>query len=427
MPVEVILPKVDMDMASGTIAEWHKADGDAVTQGEALFEIETDKATMEVESPGTGVLHFVSAAPGDEVPIGHAVAWIFADGEEVVAPAGAEPASSGSESAKVESKDEVAAEAVPAVPSEPVAKGEGVRATPLARRIAKERGIDLASVSGTGPRGRITRTDVEAYEPAAPETVATTVPAIADSGAKTGAQKTADSLGLSYDLVPVNKMRGIIAARLTESKSTVPHFYLDADIQLDALLALRRQVNASGAETGQRKVSINDFLVKAAALALQAVPEANASWDGDQIVQYHGAHVSVAVAIDGGLVTPVVRDAQGKGLRQVSNEVGDLAARAKDGKLGSAELKGGSFSISNLGMFGVKSFNAIINPPEGMILAVGQGTKQFVPDEDGNPKLATIMSVTLSCDHRVVDGAVGAVWLSKFKSLVENPMEIVLN
>ena len=421
MPIEVIFPKVDMDMASGTIADWHKAEGDLVDKGEALFDIETDKATMEVESPGTGTLHFVSAQRGDEVPIGQVVAWLFADGEEVVSqggiPAPAENHLS-QEPAAIQTGEDTRIDT-------PIFD-DGVRATPAARRIAKDRGIELSLVVGTGPRGRITRADVEGYVDAA-ERVAAIVPAsMPAASAKTGAQETADDLGLSYDLIPVNKMRSVIAARLTESKSTVPHFYLDADIQLDALLDLRGKVNAAGAEEGKRKISINDFLVKACALALKKVPDANASWDGDQIIRYQNAHISVAVAVDGGLVTPVVREAETKDLRCVSGEIADLADRARAGTISSAELKGGSFSISNLGMLGVKSFNAIINPPESMILAVGQGVEQFVPDDNGNPKLATVMNVTLSCDHRVVDGALGAVWLQEFKSLVEFPLGIVL-
>ena len=421
MPIEVILPKVDMDMATGKIADWHRAEGELVNEGEALFDIETDKATMEVESPGTGTLHFVSAKKGDEVPIGQVVAWLFSNGEEVVAPAVA------AAPAKVPSPDESAALQTNEIMSAAASSsGKSLRATPVARRLAKDRGIELTLIVGTGPRGRITRADVEDFDGSKSDVDVAPSVGSGITSAETGAQKAADNLGLSYDLIPVGKMRAVIAKHLAESKSTVPHFYLDADIHLDALLALRNQFNAPVAEIEVRKISINDFLVRACALALKKVPKANAAWDGDHIVQYRNAHISVAVAVDGGLLTPVVREAETKGLREVSDEIADLAERARAGKLGSDELKGGSFSISNLGMFGVKSFNAIINPPEAMILAVGQGVKQFVPDDNGNPKLATVVSVTLSCDHRVVDGALGAVWLQEFKSLVENPLEIVL-
>lgn len=356
-------------------------------------------------------------------PSGQAVAWIFADGEEVVAPAGATPTQA--TSAPEQKPDEVApalqTEAQPAL----TYGTNGTRATPLARRVAKKLGIDLSAVSGSGPRGRITRADVEAAPKQAD--VASPSAQVINVGGKTGAEKTAQEFGLSYSTVPVNKMRSVIASRLTESKSTVPHFYLNADVELDALMTMRAQMNSALEGSGAKKISVNDLLIKACAAALKAVPEANASWDGDTIVKYDDAHISVAVSIDGGLVTPVVRSAQAKDIQTISAEIADLADRAKSGKLSSKEYQGGSFSLSNLGMFGIKSFNAIINPPESMILAVGQGTKQFVPDEQGNPKLATIMSVCLSCDHRVVDGALGAVWLKKFKELVENPAAMMLN
>lgn len=418
MPIEVILPKVDMDMSSGTIAGWHKEEGEKVEQGEPLFDIETDKATMEVESPGSGTLHFVNAKNGDVVPIGRAVAWLFSEGEEVVEPAGTETASK-----TVEATSDVAEETSSSEPVVVKANTDvsGTRATPLARRVAQKLGVDISAVSGSGPRGRVVKKDVELAAKSTP--VAQSI----NAGAKTGAQKTADDLGLSYTKLPVDKMRSIIASRLTESKSTVPHFYLNADVNIDALLVMRSQINAALQDTDDKKVSVNDLLVKACAAALKAVPEANASWDGDSIIRYDDAHISVAVSIDGGLITPVVRSAQSKDIQTISAEIGDLATRAKTGKLASKEYQGGSFSISNLGMFSVKSFNAIINPPESMILAVGMGNPQFIPDVDGNPKLATIMGVTLSCDHRVVDGALGAVWLKKFKELVENPASLMLN
>ena len=422
MPIEVILPKVDMDMSSGTIAGWYKAEGEIVAQGEALFDIETDKATMEVESPGTGTLHFVSAKKGDIIPIGQTVGWIFSKGEQVVPPAG-----SGSK----DSQFNTIAETAPTIEILNVEKiktaslnAGGKRASPLARRVAKKLNVDLFTVDGSGPRGRIVCADVETAArsnqpslPAKPAKIA----------AKTGAQKTADDLGIAYTKVPVDRMRSIIASRLTESKSTIPHFYLNADLEIDALVTMRAQINLVLKESGSKTVSVNDLLIKASAAALKAVPEANASCDGDTIIKYDDAHISVAVAIDGGLITPVVRNAQKKDIQTISAEISDLAARAKTGKLTSQDCKGGSFSISNLGMFGVKSFTAIINPPQSMILAVGQGAPQFIPDNEGKPKLANIMSVTLSCDHRVVDGALGAIWIKKFKELVESPAALLLS
>ena len=422
MPIEVILPKVDMDMSSGTIAGWYKAEGEIVAQGEALFDIETDKATMEVESPGTGTLHFVSAKKGDIVPIGQTVGWIFSKGEQVVSPAG-----SGSN----DSQFNTIAETAPAIEIPNVEKTKtaslnagGKRASPLARRVAKKLNVDLFTVDGSGPRGRIVCADIEtaarSNQPSLPAKIATI-------GAKTGAQKTADDLGIAYTKVPVDRMRSVIASRLTESKSTIPHFHLNADLEIDALVTMRAQINLVLKESGSKTVSVNDLLIKASAAALKAVPEANASWDGDTIIKYDDAHISVAVAIDGGLITPVVRNAQKKDIQTISAEISDLATRAKTGKLTSQDCQGGSFSISNLGMFGVKSFTAIINPPQSMILAVGQGALQFIPDNDGKPKLANIMSVTLSCDHRVVDGALGAIWLKKFKELVESPAALLIS
>lgn len=413
MPIEVILPKVDMDMSSGTISDWHSNEGEQVQTGEALFDIETDKAVMEIESPATGTLHFVTGQKGDVVPIGQVIAWIFKEGEPVVAPAENEKHTT------VEPNETHTPKVAIISPSDPApspTKITGIRATPLARRLAKAAGIDLNQITGSGPRGRITRSDIDN----APQSQPTSL------NAGTGAQQTADDLGIGYSIVPVDKMRAIIAKRLTISKSTVPHFYLNADINIDALLALRVQINQAMAETLPKKISVTDLLIKACALALKDVPKANASWDGNQIIQYDDANISVAVSVDGGLMTPVVRAAQSKNIRTISAEIGDLADRAKSRKLAREEYQGGSFSISNLGMFGVKSFNAIINPPESMILAVGKGTAQFIPDEDGNPKLATIMGVTLSCDHRVVDGALGAVWLQKFTAFVENPLTLII-
>lgn len=422
MPIEVILPKVDMDMSHGKIADWHKGEGDAVIQGEALFDIETDKAAMEVESPGTGTLHYVTANQGDEIPIGQTIAWIFEEGEEIVFPSLSKPL--------IESKQqEIDASLVvlsdSALRTSSQLGTSGTRATPLARKIAKRLGLDLKFVNGSGPRGRITRKDVEA------EASILAISSLDDQsnnvGIKTGAEKIANNLGLAYTKIQVSKMRSVIASRLTESKRTIPHFYLTEDIEIDALMKLRSQMNSILEESSSRKISVNDLLIKACAATLTHVPEANVSWDRGAIVKYHDAHISVAVSVDGGLLTPVIRCAQSKDIQIISAEIADLANRARSGKLSSSECQGGSFSLSNLGMFGVKSFNAIINPPESMVLAVGQGKRQFIPDIDGKPKLATIMSVCLSCDHRVVDGALGAEWLKKFKLLLENPTSTLLN
>lgn len=422
MPIEVILPKVDMDMSHGKIADWHKGEGDAVIQGEALFDIETDKAAMEVESPGTGTLHYVTANQGDEVPIGQTVAWIFEEGEEIVSPDISKPL--------LETRQqEIDASPVDlpdsALKTNSHIKSGSIRATPLARNIAKRLGLDLKFVNGSGPRGRITRNDVEAK--ASILAISSGYNQSNNVCIETSAEKIVNNLGLAYTKIQVSKMRSVIASRLTESKRTIPHFYLTADIEIDALMKLRSQMNSVLEESSSRKISVNDLLIKACAASLTNVPETNVSWDGDSIVKYHDAHISVAVSVDGGLLTPVIRCAQSKDIQIISAEMADLANRARSSKLSSSECQGGSFSLSNLGMFGVKSFSAIINPPESMVLAVGQGKRQFIPDIDGKPKVATIMSVCLSCDHRVVDGALGAEWLKEFKLLLENPTSTLLN
>ena len=421
MPIEVILPKVDMDMSTGTVAGWHKSEGEFVEKGESLFDIETDKAVMEVESPGTGTLSFVSARKGDEVPVGQVVAWLFEEGEAVIAPE--QVSSPFAEPVATDAGGQQPPVGTPETAVRPAPSETSTRATPLARRVARNLEVDLQSIRGSGPRGRITRSDVEASVQQEP--VPSSVPEVAAPGAN-WARRTADSLGLSYSLEPVSKMRSVIASRLTLSKSTVPHFYLHADVELDAILSLQSQINDTLQRTGAMRVSINDLLVKSCAMALHMVPEANVSWDGDQIISYADAHVSVAVAVDGGIVTPVVRHAQTKNIPTISAEIAELVSRARAGRLSSVDCQGGSFSISNLGMFGVKSFDAIINAPESMILAVGQGIRQFVPDDKDKPRAATIMSVSLSCDHRVVDGALGARWLKTFKTLVECPTVMML-
>ncbi len=422
MPIEVILPRVDMDMSFGTIVSWHRSEGDSVKKGDALLDIETDKATMEVTSPGTGVLHFVSAKEGDVIPIGQAIGWIFLAGEDVVA-----PVISASRREKIDPGSDVEPiESAPiAEPSADCSQKNGIRATPLARYLARKFKIDLAQLVGSGPRGRITRTDVEVASRqfinlgAQKQTI--------DAGHKTGAERIAQELGLTYKTMPVNNMRKIIATRLSESRACIPHFDLDADIEIDALMAMRNQLNSAIDKTCPRKISINDLLISACAMTLQAVPDANVSWDGNTIILYDDVHISVAVALNDGVLTPVVRNAQRKDIQTISAEMADLTIRAKAGKLSRKEYQGGSFSLSNLGMFGVKSFSAIINPPESMILAVGQGTQQFIPDHEGRPRLATIMHVRLSCDHRVIDGALGAIWLKKFKEVIEKPAAMILS
>ena len=378
MAIDVIMPKVDMDMASGRISKWHVKAGDRVAKGAALFEIETDKAAMEIEAPADGIVASISAQEGATIPVGQTVARIFAAGETIP-------------------------EAVPTADL-------GPRATPLARRLAREAGLALATLTGSGPRGRIVADDVRrALETAPPaKTVAPPVPLAPET----------------TDVVPLDAMRRTIAQRLTLSKQTVPHFYLTSTCTIDALLDCRTRLNASAPKGGngqpQWKLSINDFVIKAFALALQRVPQANVTWNGDSILQHRTSDIGVAVAVDGGLFTPVMRAAESKTLSAISREMKDLAARARARKLAPAEYQGGSASISNLGMLGVEHFTAIINPPQATILAVGATVERFVP-VNRQPMLKTQMACTLSCDHRAVDGAIGAALLQAFRAMLEDP------
>jgi len=400
MPIEVILPKVDMDMAAGTISRWLVKDGDRVRKGATIFEIETDKATMEVEAPGDGTIRQISAGEGTVVPVGVAVAFIFRDGEDADAirlpaerptPKHASTAPRGSTSIQIV---EIPAAADSGKP----------RATPLARRLARARGIALATVEGSGPRGRIRAEDVQRYQSAPAEPAK--VPPVSDL----------------YDIVPIDNMRRTIAERLVLSKTTVPHFYLSAPCDMDKLLKLRQEINALASA---EKISVNDFIIKALAMALQQVPAANATWTDAAILRHRTCDVSVAVAVEGGLFTPVLRAAETKSVGQISREIKDLSARAKTRKLLPSEFQGGTTTLSNLGMFGVDSFAAIINPPQATILAVGAATAR--PVVVGQEiKIATRMDCTLSCDHRVVDGALGATLLAAFRSFIEEPLRLLV-
>jgi pyruvate dehydrogenase E2 component (dihydrolipoamide acetyltransferase) len=444
MAVEVILPKVDMDMATGQISRWFFKEGDAVRQGDVLFEIETDKASMEIDAPASGILRNITGKEGVDIPVGHAVAWIYAEGED----AGAAPAATPAAEAKAEkpesSSQDRSAQAAPAVRDTPVQAG-AVRATPLARRLAREAGLDLSGISGSGPQGRVVKADVEAAiaggEARAPA-MAPAGEAAAPAAAAPAVKPMSDEAVLklfedgSYELIPHDNMRKTIARRLVEAKSTVPHFYLTVDCELDALLALRKQLNdaapvkktdnpASGGGEPAYKLSVNDLIIKALALALKEVPDANVSWTEGAMVKHRHADVGVAVSIPGGLITPIVRKAEEKSLSSISNEMKDLAARARTRKLKPEEYQGGTTAVSNLGMFGIRDFAAVINPPHATILAIGAGEQRAVV-KGGEVKVATVMSVTLSTDHRAVDGALGAELIGAFKRLIENPMGLVV-
>ncbi len=422
MAIEILMPALSPTMEEGTLAKWLVKEGDIVQSGDILAEIETDKATMEFEAVDEGIIGKILIAEGTEgVKVNAVIAVLLEDGES----AGDISASAATPAAATAPLAEAAAPAVvtptPA-PAAPAAKdGNRVFASPLARRIAADKGVDLTTMTGSGPRGRIVKADVEGASAApaavsapAPTTVAMPASASADAVAKMYEDR-------EYTEIPLNGMRKTIAARLTEAKQTVPHFYLRRDINLDALLSFRGELNKQLAARDV-KLSINDFIIKACALALQSVPDANAVWAGDRVFNLKPSDVAVAVAIEGGLFTPVLKDAEVKSLSTLSAEMKDLATRAKDRKLAPHEYQGGSFAISNLGMFGIDNFDAVINPPHGAILAVGAGKKKAIVGPDGDLMVATVMSVTLSVDHRVIDGALGALLLNAIVDNLENPM-----
>ena len=425
MPIEILMPALSPTMEEGTLAKWLVKEGDTVSSGDLLAEIETDKATMEFEAVDEGVVGKIMVAEGTEgVKVNAVIAVLLEDGESAsdMSTAAAEaPAAAPTTAPVAESAAPAAVAPTPAPAASAAKDGNRVFASPLARRIAADKGVDLTTMTGSGPRGRIVKADVEGANAApaavsapAPTTVAMPASASADAVAKMYEDR-------EYTEIPLNGMRKTIAARLTEAKQTVPHFYLRRDINLDALLSFRGELNKQLAARDV-KLSINDFIIKACALALQSVPDANAVWAGDRVFNLKPSDVAVAVAIEGGLFTPVLKDAEVKSLSTLSAEMKDLATRAKDRKLAPDEYQGGSFAISNLGMFGIDNFDAVINPPHGAILAVGAGKKKAIVGPDGDLVVATVMSVTLSVDHRVIDGALGALLLNAIVDNLENPM-----
>lgn len=429
MATEILMPALSPTMEEGTLAKWLVKEGDVVRSGQILAEIETDKATMEFEAVDEGIVGKLLVGEGTAgVKVNTPIAILVEDGETAgTAPAPTKPVAA------------IAAAQVPppvaaASATAPTPTGARVFASPLARRIASEKGLDLTTVTGSGPHGRIVKADVAGL--ARPATIATapvaaaaavaqqtpSSPSMATSAtAETVAKMFADR---NYEVVQLDGMRKTIAARLTEAKQTIPHFYLRRSVQLDALLAFRETLNKQ-LESRSIKLSVNDFIIKASALALQQVPDANAVWAGDRIFRLKPSDVAVAVAIEGGLFTPVLRDAHQKSISTLSAEMKDLAARARTRKLAPHEYQGGSFAISNLGMFGIENFDAVINPPHGSILAVGAGLKTPVVAKDGAITVATVMSMTLSVDHRVIDGALGAEFLKAIIENLENPVAML--
>lgn len=446
MPIEILMPALSPTMEQGSLTKWLVKAGDTVASGDLLAEIETDKATMEFEAVDEGIIGEILIPEGSQdVAVNTPIATLLDDDETADGPdhTASAPASlpvrdDTSAIATLDSATPADAVHKPVTPtatlaptSQPDTKTGRVFATPLARRIAADKGLDLSQIIGSGPKGRIVKADVENATAAAPApatnsastAVSTEQIAISSGPATETVLKMYDDR--TFDEIKLDGMRKTIAARLTEAKQTIPHFYLRRDIQLDALLALRSELNSQLA-TRDVKLSVNDFIIKAAALALQSVPAANAVWAGDRVLQLKPSDVAVAVAIEGGLFTPVLKDADSKSLSTLSAEMKDMANRARNKKLAPHEYQGGSFAISNLGMFGVDNFDAVINPPHGAILAVGAGKKRPVVTPDGSLGVATVMSVTMSVDHRAIDGALGAQLLQAIVDNLENPLTMLV-
>ncbi|MEZ5869042.1 MAG: pyruvate dehydrogenase complex dihydrolipoamide acetyltransferase [Defluviimonas denitrificans] len=431
MATEVLMPALSPTMEEGTLAKWLVKEGDEVRSGDILAEIETDKATMEFEAVDEGIVGKILIAEGTAgVKVNTPIAVLVEEGESADAAPAAKPAAKAEAAAPAKADAAPAAAASAPAPAAPKSGGKRVIASPLARRLAKEQGIDIAALTGTGPHGRIVKADVEAAakggaaKPAAAPAAAPAPAAPAMPAGPSASTVAKMYEGRDYEEVALDGMRKTIAARLTEAKQTIPHFYLRRDVQLDNLMRFRSQLNAQLEARGV-KLSVNDFIIKACALALQDVPDANAVWAGDRILKLKPSDVAVAVAIEGGLFTPVLKDAEKKTLSALSAEMKDLAARARNRKLAPHEYQGGSFAISNLGMFGIDNFDAVINPPHGAILAVGAGVKKPVVKADGEIGVATVMSMTLSVDHRVIDGALGAEVLKAIVDYLENPMAML--
>ncbi len=425
MSKKIQMPALSPTMEEGTLAKWLVKEGDTVSSGDLLAEIETDKATMEFEAVDEGKIAKIMVSEGSEgVKVGTVIAIIAEEGEDL-----AEAAQNDAAAPKADAtpKAEAASSAAPAAVTAPAPKadavparqdGERVKASPLARRIAEQSGIDLASLKGSGPNGRVVKADLERAEKSALKAAQAAVPAAAAPAPVVSA--AAQDFGIPHEVVKLSGMRKTIARRLTESKQQVPHIYLTVDVQLDRLLKLRSELNAGLASRGV-KLSVNDLLIKALGVALVQVPECNVQFAGDQMLQFKRADISVAVSIPGGLITPIVTEADSKSVSAISTAMKDLASRAKDGKLAPQEYQGGTASLSNMGMFGIKQFEAVINPPQGMIMAIGAGEKRpFVIDD--SLQIATVMSATGSFDHRAIDGADGARLMQIFRELVENPL-----
>lgn len=446
MPIELKMPALSPTMEEGTLAKWLVKEGDMVQSGDLIAEIETDKATMEFEAVDEGVIAKILVAEGtDGVKVGTVIAMIAGEDEDASEVASAAPADSenngaaaktaagdaggsAKNEAKADAKEETpAAKTGAAAPAASLSEnGERIKASPLARRIAADQGLDLTSIKGTGPNGRIVKADLEGASKSTPAAANATASPASEGGAAAASAPAAAKpfeTDIPHSTEKLSNMRKTIARRLTEAKQTIPHIYLTVDIQLDALLKLRGNLNKALEPQGV-KLSVNDLLIKALAKALVQVPSCNVTFAGDQLIRYERADISVAVSIPGGLITPIVTDAGNKSISTIANEMKDLAARAKDGKLQPQEYQGGTASLSNMGMFGISQFDAVINPPQAMIMAIGAG-QQRPWIVDGAVSIATVMSATGSFDHRAIDGADGAQLMQAFKNIIENPLALV--
>ena len=418
MPIQILMPALSPTMEEGTLAKWLVKEGDTVESGDVMAEIETDKATMEYEAVDEGVVAKILISEGtSSVAVNTPIAVLIEEDETYDENNTIEQTQPNTPSTEPEPPVSI----TPHV--EKNEKGNRIFATPLARRIAADKGLDLTSISGSGPHGRIIRADIENQQTAAPilgeATVSTAI-------AKSASSETVKAMYADheYSEISLDGMRKVIATRLTEAKQTIPHFYLRRSVKLDSLLAVRSEMNKGLVDSGV-KISVNDFIIKASARALQDVPSANVVWAEDRILQMVASDVAVAVSVEGGLFTPVLRNSEQKNLASLSTEMKDLASRARDRKLTPHDYQGGSFAISNLGMMGVENFDAVINPPQGSILAVGAGTKKPIVDENGEIVIATMMSMTLSVDHRAIDGALGAEFLARISFYLENPLAML--
>jgi pyruvate dehydrogenase E2 component (dihydrolipoamide acetyltransferase) len=444
MPINILMPALSPTMEKGNLAKWLKKEGDTIKSGDVLAEIETDKATMEVEAVDEGVLAKIVVPAGtQDVPVNEVIGLIAGDGEDAgkVAAGGSKPVAPAPQPTPAAGHGAVPPAAASPVQVAVPAGGKGTRifASPLARRLAKQAGLDLTTLSGSGPHGRIIERDIAAavaggVRPAAPTPTPAPAAAKATEPRALAAPMSDETIKKffapgSFEEIPHDSMRKTIARRLVEAKQTIPHFYLSLDCELDRLLAAREELNAQAPKGADGKpvykISVNDFVIKALAVALMRVPNANATWTEGAMLMHKHADVGVAVAIPGGLITPVVRNAEMKSLSVISNEMKDFAARARARKLKPEEYQGGTTAVSNLGMFGIKNFSAVINPPHATILAVGVGEPRVVV-KNGAPAVATMMSVTLSTDHRAVDGALGAELLAAFKQLIEQPIGMLV-